>query len=65
MIASACHRCRLAADLCGLRSHVVHTLFTVMPEQLERIRQQVASSATLLVLLSNALLSEPTALVTV
>ena len=43
----------------------VHTLFTVMPEQLERIRQQVASSATLLVLLSNALLSEPTALVTV
>jgi len=37
--------------------------FTVMPEQLERIRQQVASSATLLVLLSNALLSEPTALV--
>jgi hypothetical protein len=48
-----------------LRSHVVHTLFSVMPEQLERIRQQVASSATLLVLLSNALLSEPTALVTV
>jgi hypothetical protein len=37
--------------------------FTVLPSQLSRIRQDVASSAHVIVLLSNALLCEPTALV--
>ena len=39
--------------------------YSVRPDQLARIRQEVASSASVVMLLSNALVCEPTALVAI